>query len=187
MRKIILFGDSITAGYEDGLTDFRLNEEIEKKYPEFEVINAGIPGDTTRGALLRVQEHVLRYDPDLVTVFFGANDVSTVTGLSVEEYRQNLIELIEMIGSEKIILIGIPYADQRYYQLERPRTRLNEFNQIAEDLSKKLGCNYINLLEKMLAKEPLTFIQQDGLHFSREGYQLLGTLINEEIRKKENK
>lgn len=184
MTKIIFFGDSITAGYENGVTDFRLNEEIEAVYSEMETINAGIPGDMTVGALERVERHVLKYNPDIVTVFFGANDVSTVMGISVEAYRENLLALVKLIGAEKVILIGPPYADQRYYENERNLTRINEFNEAVKEISQLKEVNYINLLEKMIEKTPTDYLQEDGLHFSRLGYQLLGKLINEEIRKK---
>ena len=187
MRKIILFGDSITAGYEDGITDFRLNEEIEEKYPDLEVINAGIPGDTTAGALLRVATHVLRYEPDLITIFFGANDVSILSGISIDTYEENLVALIKKIGAEKIILIGVPFANQVYYEKERPLSRIQAYNQRVEKIASKYHINYINLLDEMQRREPLTLIQEDGLHFSRLGYKLLGELINEEIRKKEEK
>lgn len=187
MHKIILFGDSITAGYEDGLTDFRLNEEIEAVFTNVEIINAGIPGDTSQGALLRVKDHVLKYHPDIVTGFFGANDVSKITGLKIEEYQENLITLIKEIGAEKIILIGPPYADQRYYKLERPLNRLKEFNHVAKKIAADYSMSYIDLLTEMTKEEPLSLLQADGLHFSRQGYQLLGTLINDELRKKEVK
>ena len=100
MKKIILFGDSITAGYEDGVTDFRLNEEIEAIFTDVEVINAGIPGDTSQGALKRVKNHVLKYEPDIVTVFFGANDASKISGLDINSYQENILALVRLIGPE---------------------------------------------------------------------------------------
>lgn len=185
MLKIILFGDSITAGYEDGVTDFRLNEEIEAVYPNIEVINAGIPGDTTRGALNRLEAHVLKYQPNLVVVFFGANDVSNEIGLSIEDYTRHLEELVQAIGPLKTILIGVPYADQRIYDKERPLIKIEAFNQSVQKIAQAYEVAYINILDKMLENDALTYLQEDGLHFSRKGYQLLGHLINEEIKKKE--
>lgn len=184
MVKIILFGDSITAGYEEGLTDFRLNEKIEAVFDEIEVINAGIPGNTTKEALERVERHVLRYVPDLVTVFFGANDVSLTSGMSLEAYKKNMLALIERIGSDKMILIGTPYASQRFYATERPLERLKEFSDCVRVISLEQGISYIDLLEAMLADQPESYLQRDGLHFSEAGYELLARLINEEIRKK---
>lgn len=185
MLKIILFGDSITAGYEDGVTDFRLNEEIEAVYPNIDVINAGIPGDTTCGALNRLEAHILKYQPNLVVVFFGANDVSNVMGVRIEDYMRNLQEIVQAIGPSKTILIGPPFADQRIYDKERPLVQIKAFNQAVQKIAQDYQVAYINLLDKMLESDALTYLQEDGLHFSRKGYQLLGHLINEEIKKKE--
>ena len=185
MLKIILFGDSITAGYENGLTDFRLNELLESQNPDIKTINAGIPGDTTEGALKRVDAHVLKYQPDIVTVFFGANDVATYSGITKELYETNLRELIARIGEEKVILIGPPFARQGHYEaLERPLINIEEFNQKVQIIAEEKGVSYINLLEVMLEKEAEHYLQSDGLHFSMAGYQLLGDLIHEKIKEK---
>ena len=184
MEKIIFLGDSITAGYENGVTDFRLNEEIEAAFPNLETINAGIPGDTTEGALKRVEKHVIKYNPDLVTVFFGANDVSNVTGITLEAYKKNMYALVEKIGPEKIILIGPPYADQKQYEKERNINQIKAFNEVVQMISQEKEITYIDLLAEMLKSEPTNYLQSDGLHFSRAGYTLLGQLINEAIRQK---
>lgn len=184
MRKIILFGDSITAGYEDGMTDFRLNEKIEAVFLDIEVINAGIPGDTSRDGLQRIDQHVLTYHPDLVVVFFGANDVSNKMGIDRKEYQHNMQQLVRKIGVEKTILIGPPFADQRIYETERPLKKLEAFNETVKSIADSYQVAYINLLEEMLKGDSLSFLQADGLHFSPLGYHLLGKVINEEIRKK---
>ncbi|HBM6538970.1 SGNH/GDSL hydrolase family protein [Vagococcus carniphilus] len=181
MKKIILFGDSITAGYENGLTDFRLNERIMAQVEDVEIINAGIPGDTTRGARARLNDHVLKYDPDIVTVFFGANDVSNVTGLSIEEYEENLDEIVKEIGISKVILIGVPFCDQTIYQSERPMDQLKVFNSVAQKLTTKYRLDYIDMLSEMQQVDPSIYLQRDGIHFSNEGYDLLGQLISQTI------
>ncbi len=181
MKKIILFGDSITAGYENGLTDFRLNERIIRQVEEVEIINAGIPGDTTRGARKRLADHVLKYDPDIVTVFFGANDVSNLIGLSIEEYEENLDEIVKEIGISKIILVGVPYCNQKMYEQEKPLSKLLAFNEVAQRISKKYRLDYIDMLEEMQQSNPMDYLQEDGTHFSAKGYDLLGKLISEKI------
>lgn len=181
MKKIILFGDSITAGYENGLTDFRLNERIMAQVKDVEVINAGIPGDTTRGARSRLNDHVLKYDPDIVTVFLGANDVSNITGLSIEEYEENLDEIVKEIGISKVILIGVPFCDQTIYQDERPMDQLKAFNSVAQKLTTKYRLDYIDMLTEMGQVDPVVYLQRDGIHFSNEGYDLLGNLISQTI------
>ena len=67
------------------------------------VINAGRCGDTAAGAVDRLDEDVLRFEPDLVIICFGTND----GGIPVEEFRRNMERLIDRIrqaGSIEILL-----------------------------------------------------------------------------------
>lgn len=43
-------------------------------FPNWKVVNAGVPGDNTFDALNRIEEDVILYKPDFVTVFLGTND-----------------------------------------------------------------------------------------------------------------
>jgi len=72
-RPIICFGDSLTEGY---------GASLQQAYPAIlgakiktAVINAGVSGDTTLDALERVNSDVVKKDPQMVIVLFGANDI----------------------------------------------------------------------------------------------------------------
>ncbi|WP_270279652.1 SGNH/GDSL hydrolase family protein [Vagococcus bubulae] len=186
MKKIILFGDSITAGYRNGEIDTILNTKIEHLLnTKVEIINAGIPGDTTKGALSRFQDHVVSYEPDIVTIFFGANDAAKLSGISVIQYEENLAYLIEQIGAKKVVLIGPPYAHQMMYHDERPLVDLMQYNNAAQRVAKSFSISYVNILEEMIASDsPTRFLETDGLHFSDDGYDLLARLIVERIKER---
>ncbi|MEG2602840.1 MAG: lipase, partial [Carnobacterium sp.] len=62
LKKIVLFGDSITAGYLDGYVSKALTDRLADFLPEDKIINVGIPGDTTNGGLERFEQHVLKRD-----------------------------------------------------------------------------------------------------------------------------
>ena len=83
--NIVAFGDSITHGALNiGEMDFetvyhnRLKKKINAigSYYPVNVINAGIGGMTAVRSLERMDSPVLRYEPDLVIVCFGLNDVN---------------------------------------------------------------------------------------------------------------
>lgn len=184
MKKIILFGDSITAGYKHGEINVILNDKIRHLLPyEAEIINAGIPGDTTSGAMKRVMDHVVGYEPDMVTVFFGTNDVAALSGISLAQYETNLMNLVEVIGSDRVILLGPPFANQVLYQQERPLLRLNQYNQAARRVAAYYELPYIDMLSVMTdAERPVDYLQADGLHFSTTGYDLLARVIVEQLK-----
>jgi lysophospholipase L1-like esterase len=80
---IVALGDSVTAGiFELQTYDFqavyhaRLKVALEARWPRciFNVLNAGIGGDSAPGALARLGRDVIAHDPDLVTIAFGLND-----------------------------------------------------------------------------------------------------------------
>lgn len=74
MKTLVCFGDSITADdvFFDGIP--RLTPRLQVMFPDWKVVNAGVPGDNTFDALNRIEEDVILYKPDFVTVFLGTND-----------------------------------------------------------------------------------------------------------------
>lgn len=187
MQRLFLFGDSITAGYyQQDITDL-LTKRLQANFPNLEVTNAGIPGDTTVDGLARINEHVLRYEPTYVTVFFGANDAAVHRGVSLELYQKNLRQLVQMIGLEKVILVSTPYANQKIQGHDRPLERLRDYVSVAEELSQELSLPFINVLTKMEATgSPDNLLQADGLHFSEAGYDFLAQTISDALQKKIN-
>src|SRR5512134_4195244 len=75
-RVLVALGDSLTAGH--GLSPAEsypslLQARLRAEGYHYRVVNAGVSGDTTAGALRRV-DWVLRSRPDVVIVVIGAND-----------------------------------------------------------------------------------------------------------------
>ena len=82
---IVAFGDSVTHGavigpelFHDTVYHNRLKEMIYKVRSSvpITVVNSGIGGITAAQSLDRIEPHVTRYNPDLVIVCFGLNDVN---------------------------------------------------------------------------------------------------------------
>ena len=79
--RIVCLGDSITGVYyhSGGLRAYpeMLEIALRQAYPNAPVTvrNAGISGDTTKGALARLDRDVIAHHPHLVTVMFGMNDL----------------------------------------------------------------------------------------------------------------
>ena len=107
--RIVFLGDSLTAGYGleqsqavPALIQARLKQE---GYP-FEVVNAGVSGDTSAGGLSRL-EWSLSGDVRILVVELGAND--GLRGLPVASMRRNLEEVI--MGAQArgvaVLLVGM--------------------------------------------------------------------------------
>ena len=121
---IAFLGDSVTQGCFECYTQednristvfdsasaysTRLRELLALLYPRVQVniINSGISGDATPGAVARLERDVLRYCPDLVVVSFGLNDCCR-PDVTLAQYTDNLRQIFSRIrqrGAEVIFL-----------------------------------------------------------------------------------
>ncbi|MGE5217858.1 MAG: arylesterase [Chloroflexota bacterium] len=110
--NIVLFlGDSITAGYGLDLSQAYpalIQEKIDTKGWPFKAVNAGQSGDTTAGALNRL-DWLLRNRVAVLVLELGGND--GLRGLPVATTRKNLQRIIDRTKTKypaaKIIIAGM--------------------------------------------------------------------------------
>ena len=93
--RIVVLGDSITAGY--GLDPAQaypalLQAKINAAGLPYDVVNAGVSGDTTSGGLRRI-EWALSRPTDVLIVALGGND--GLRGVPPRETAANLLQLIQ--------------------------------------------------------------------------------------------
>jgi acyl-CoA thioesterase-1 len=109
--RVVFLGDSLTAGY--GLEPQQaypalLQEKIEKARLPFEVVNAGISGDTTAGGLRRI-DWALRGGADVLVIALGGND--GLRGVSPTQTEANLRAIVKRAKEKNpqisIILTGM--------------------------------------------------------------------------------
>ncbi|MEO8440322.1 MAG: arylesterase [Spartobacteria bacterium] len=108
---ILFLGDSLTAGL--GVAEMQaypalIQEKIRQKDLPFEVINAGISGDTSAGGLARL-DWVLQKKIDVLVLALGAND--GLRGLPVAQTKANLQAIIDRVKAKnpevKIVVAGM--------------------------------------------------------------------------------
>lgn len=138
--KIVCFGDSITGIYYHSggrrAWSHALDRALRDIYPQsrFEMINAGISGNTTANGLERIEKDVLQHRPQLVAIMFGMNDVARTTA---EDYRANLLEIVQRIravGSEIVLMTPNFIYDEDPL---RPLSKLREYAQIMRDVARE--------------------------------------------------
>src|SRR5205085_10205310 len=110
LPKIVAFGDSLTAGY--GLAPKESHPALLQKMLDadgfkYEVVNAGVSGDTSAGGVRRIDWTMDSGDVRFVVVELGANDF--LRGQPVEETKKNLAEIIERAKSRgaQVLLAGM--------------------------------------------------------------------------------
>src|SRR6056300_614273 len=176
--KIILFGDSLMAGYGlDPLNhlDRLLEKDLLDQGIASQITNASVSGDTSNGGLNRLSWS-LQDDYDLFILGLGANDM--LRGLSPETTKANLELIIQFVQEKEIpiLLTGMvaPSAYGKEYQ--------NQFNSLYPDLAEQYNLAfYPFLLEGIALRSELN--QSDRKHPNQEGIQLISQKLAEKIKK----
>ena len=111
-EKIVFIGDSITAGYGLDRADAYpalIGEKIAARGLPYEVVNAGVSGDTTSGGLRRIEWVLRGGEPAVVFLALGGND--GLRGVPVETTRKNLADMVDTIRRisprSEIVLAGM--------------------------------------------------------------------------------
>ena len=179
--KVILFGDSLMAGY--GLTqNHHLDKVLQKKFEGQNIIfiNASVSGDTSRGGLDRL-DWSISDKPDLIFLCLGANDM--LRGINPGVTRDNLEMIIKKIKDKNIKIILAGMVAQESYGVSFTK----QFNSIYPELSKKYKITlYPFLLEGVALKPEMNL--PDGKHPNiigvREIANRIYPIINKEIFEK---
>lgn len=103
--KVVALGDSLTAGYglaPESAYPSVLEARLRGAGYNVSMVNAGVSGDTSAGALRRV-DWALDGDVRVLIVALGANDA--LRGLLVKDLRVNLAAIIERAQSRGVTVV----------------------------------------------------------------------------------
>jgi acyl-CoA thioesterase-1 len=170
--RIVALGDSLTAGL--GLDPSQaypalLQKRLDAAGLKYEVVNAGVSGDTSAGGLRRV-DWALDGDVKVLIVALGGNDA--LRGLPVEQLRQNLTAIVERAKARgiKVILAGMeapPNFGAGYTAA---------FRETYRDVAKAHGAVLIPFLLDGVAGLP-EMNQGDGIHPTAAGAQRVADIV----------
>lgn len=170
--KIVAFGDSLTAGL--GLTaketyPSQLQSMLNSAGYDYEVVNAGVSGDTSAGGLRRM-DWVLDENVKIVILELGANDI--LRGLPINLMKQNLAKMIESMQSRGITVV---LAGMEAPTNSGPEYR-KEVHEAYRLLAQQFHTPFIPFfLEGIVQSEKL--VQEDLSHPNSEGAKVLATTV----------
>lgn len=167
--KILVFGDSLSAGYGlhkgEGWVDL-LEQKIVQQNLKFQVVNASISGDTTDNGLRRLPQTLENVAPNIVVLELGGND--GLRGLNLKDTKNNLAKMIELslAINAKVLLVGmqLPPNYGAFY--------VNQFNNVYSDLAEEKN---IPLLPFLLAgfESEMEYFQKDKIHPNAKAQTLI--------------
>jgi acyl-CoA thioesterase-1 len=171
--KVIALGDSLTAGY--GLVESQsypalLQQKIDAAGLEFEVVNAGVSGDTSAGGLRRLEWALKDGNVSVLVVALGAND--GLRGLSVEDMTRNLDQIITTAKEQNIAVILAGMEAPPNYGAEYAEA----FRLAYRDIARRHRVLFVPfLLERVAGESSLN--QGDGIHPNAQGTAIVAETV----------
>jgi lysophospholipase L1-like esterase len=177
-KKIVYFGDSITEGWGTVYPDFFIG----KTY-----INRGISGQTTPQMLLRFRTDVIELKPKIVVILAGTNDIAGNTGpTTLEMILGNLISMCELAKANgiKVVLCSVlPAYDYPWKSGLTPAEKIAVLNKMIIKYAKANNIPYVDYYSAMVddRKGLKSIYSQDGVHPNKEGYRVMGPIVETTI------
>ncbi len=171
--KIVAFGDSLTAGY--GLEPRQsypalLQKMIDADGFKYEVVNAGVSGDTSAGGVRRIDWSLDAGNVRFVILELGANDFLRLQ--PVAETKKNLARIIERSKERgaRVLLAGIYTTTNAGAEYQR------QIHEAFESLAKEHGVPLIPFfLEGVAGRAELNL--DDGVHPNAEGTKVVAATV----------
>jgi acyl-CoA thioesterase I len=179
---ILFFGNSLTAGYgldPDQAFPALIQNKLDSLGYDYQVINAGLSGETTASGNTRLDWVLERQPVDIFILELGAND--GLRGINPEETQRNLesiIDKLRVVNPEiKIILAGMQSPPNMGPDFT------SKFQQVFKDVAQDKNVALIPFLLEGVAGEPELNLP-DGIHPTPEGHQMVAKNVWEVLKDK---
>ena len=177
LPKIVAFGDSLTSGYglpQSASYPALLQKKLDDDSFNYEVVNAGVSGDTSAGGVRRI-DWALDGEVRVLILELGANDI--LRGQSIDEMKKNLTTIIGRAKSRgaTVLLAG----------MEAPTNSGAEYRKAAHEAFVSLARQYQLplipfFLDRVAGIESLN--QKDGIHPNEEGTKIVTETVYRALR-----
>jgi len=179
VKTILFFGNSITAGYgvgENQAFPAIIGRRIDSLHKPYQVINAGLSGETTADGKSRIG-WTLRQPVDIFVLELGAND--GLRGIPVPGTAANLQAIIDSVKTKypaaTIVLAGMQVPPSM------GDTYASAFRKIFGQLAVKNKIALIPFLLQDVAGIP-QLNQPDGIHPSEQGHRMVADNVWQVLR-----
>jgi acyl-CoA thioesterase-1 len=169
VKNILVVGDSLSAGYglkpDQGWVTL-LQQRLQQRNPEYNVVNASITGDTTQGGLARLPAAIDRFNPAVVIIELGGND--GLRGFRLQVTQNNLDQMIQISqqANARVLLLGVQLPANYGRQFRE------KFQQIFIDLANSHQIASVPFFLEGVA-ETRELMQPDGIHPAAEAQPVI--------------
>jgi acyl-CoA thioesterase I len=165
---VLIIGTSLTAGpgvLPEASYPARLQELVDSAGLPYRIVNAGVSGETSAGALRRL-DWLLREPADVVILETGANDM--LRGLDPDSTRANLERILQRLERQEpqprvllVPMLAMPNLGSDY---------VDRFEGIYPELAERYDARLLPFLLDGVAGEPDMNLL-DGIHPNARGHE----------------
>ena len=178
-KKLLIFGDSISAGYgikeSENWVALLANNLNKNSKINFILINSSVSGDTTSGGVSRIKKALEVHSPDYVLIELGGNDA--LRGYPITNIQENLERIVSKVLEEKskpiLMQIKIPPNYGRRY--------VSAFENLYPKISKTYQIPLMDFLLENVALDQ-NLMQTDGIHPNSKAQPIIAKQIYIEIK-----
>lgn len=177
-KRILFFGDSITAGLgvdKSQAFPALIQQKIDSAGMNYEVINAGLSGETSAGGLRRI-DWVMQKPVDIFVLELGGNDA--LRGIDLGSTKNNLQQIIDKVQEKypevQIFLAGMqvpPNLGQEY---------TSNFQKMYPELAEENDLPLIPMMLEKIGGSDI-YMQEDGIHPTPAGHNIIAESIWNEL------
>jgi acyl-CoA thioesterase I len=165
-KTIVAVGDSLTAGLgvdESAAYPAQLQRKLAGDGYYFNVVNAGVSGETSSGALSRIEWVISTLKPDIIILETGAND--GLRGIDPDILRKNLNRIVSVIKANniKVLLCGMKMLPNMGPEYSK------DFARVYPEIAQKYKIPLVPFFLEGVGGDP-RFNQPDRLHPTAKGY-----------------
>jgi len=166
-KTIVAVGDSLTAGLgvnETQAYPAQLQRKLAGDGYDFKVVNAGVSGETSSGALSRIEWVISTLKPDIIILETGAND--GLRGVDPDILRKNLDRIVSAIKANNIevLLCGMKILPNMGPEYSKA------FARVYPEIAQKHAIPLVPFFLEGVGGDP-RFNQPDQLHPTAKGYR----------------
>ena len=209
---IVVFGDSTTAPRGELMVYGSLLEtELRTRGVPVNVINSGVPGNTTEDAARRFESDVIAHRPDLVVLQFGINDSAvdvwktppaTQPRVSLEKFSENLRNFVGVLKKQRVRVVLMtpnplrwtPRLIEMYghppYDVTQPEgfnVTLNWYADAVREIAAEASVPLVDVMaaHREIEQHTAESLLSDGMHPNERGHALLAAWLAELITREQ--
>lgn len=161
MKRLVFIGDSLTEYF-----------DWQSRFPECDVINLGISGETTEGLLGRTDRIISSIKcPDYIFIMTGINNIAMEDFDIIDTYKKIVSELSSKFKDAVIVVQSI--LPVNLYWIDNGVIKV--LNRRLQDIAKEFNAEYLNIFSLFVdanGRPNDSYLLDDGVHLSNAGYDV---------------